>query len=206
MLHTSQVLLYTHCGPGTGGLGYGSNASFAPQQKNLHLHVRTACIAKLTRREWDPSTPHPCTTAPSTRHSRGFASAVASAGSSPASLSWPTHPGREASPHRKKRGTPRLAAAACCSLPTSPAHCRLRALLSRSLSLPTPPAGCRLLASLDAHALCPVRPGVGRQPAPCLSLGLQQARWLGLRQVRCGVVAVVYIPQEMRPLVASGWR
>ena len=34
--------------------------------------------------------------------------------------------------------------------------------------------------SLDAHVLCSVRPGVGRQPAPCLWLGLQQARWLGL--------------------------
>ena len=44
------------------------------------------------------STPHPCTTAPSTRHSRDSASTVASTGSSPASAPWPTHPGREASP------------------------------------------------------------------------------------------------------------
>ena len=81
-------------------------------EKNLHLHVRTACIAKLTRKERDPSTPHhPCTIAPSTRHSRGSASTVASAGSSSASPPWPTHPGREASPDRKKRGTHRLAAA-----------------------------------------------------------------------------------------------
>ena len=79
--------------------------------KKIHLHVRTACIAKLTRRERDPSTPHPCTTAPSTRHSRGFASTVASAGSPPASPPCPTHPGREASPDRKKQGTRRLAAA-----------------------------------------------------------------------------------------------
>ena len=53
-------------------------------------------------------------------------------------------------------------------------------------------------SSLNAHALCSVLSGVGRQPAPCL--------WLCLQQARCGVVAVVYIPQEMRPLLASGWR
>ena len=62
-----------------------------------------------------------------------------------------------------------------------------------ALSVSIPPAGCRLLTPLDGHALCPIRSGVGRQPAPCLALGLQQARWLGLRQARCGVVAVVYI-------------
>ena len=89
------------------GLGYGSNA----QKKKLHLHVRTAGIAKLTRRERDPSTPHPCTTAPTTRHSRGSASTAASAGNSPASPPWLTHPGREAFPDRKKRGTHGLAAA-----------------------------------------------------------------------------------------------
>ena len=59
--------------------------------------------------------------------------------------------------------------------------------------------------SLNAHALCSVLSGVGRQPAPCLWLGLQQARWLGLQQARCGVIAVVYIQQEMQPLLASGW-
>ena len=109
------------------------------------------------------------------------------------------------------------------TLPTSPADCRLRALLSRSLSLFQRRRPIAVWwRSLDAHALCLVRPGVGRQPAPCLWLGLQQARrfglgqarwlglrqarWLGLRQARCGVVAVVYIPQEMRPLLARGWR
>ena len=40
------------------------------------------------------------------------------------------------------------------SLPTSPADCRLRALLSRSLSLLTPPAVCRLVALLRrSHTL-----------------------------------------------------
>ena len=52
--------------------------------------------------------------------------------------------------------------------------------------------------SLNAQTLCFVLSGVGRQPAPFL--------WLGLQQARCGVVAVVYIPQEMRPLLARGWR
>ena len=73
--------------------------------------MRTAYIAKLIPRERDPNTPHPCTTAPSTRHSRGSASTVASAGSSPASPPWPTQPGRETSLDRKKRGPRRLAAA-----------------------------------------------------------------------------------------------
>ena len=82
-------------------------------------------------------------------------------------------------------------------------------LYSPALSLSFNPAG-RLpsavcWSSLNAHALCCVLSGVGRQPAPCLWLGLQQARWLGLQQARCGVVAVVYIPQEMRPLLANGW-
>ena len=55
--------------------------------------------------ERDPSTSHSCTTAPSTRHSGGSASTVAYAGSSSASPPWPTHPGREAYPDRKKQGT-----------------------------------------------------------------------------------------------------
>ena len=92
-------------------LGYGSNVSLPKRGENSHLDVRAACIAKLARRERNWSTPHPCTMAPSTRHSRGSTSTVASAGSSPASPPWPTHPGREASPDRKKRGTHRLAAA-----------------------------------------------------------------------------------------------
>ena len=79
--------------------------------KKLTLYVRTACYAKLTHRERDPRTPHPCTTAPNTRYSRGPASTVASAGSSlAASPPRPTHPGREASLDRKKRGTHQLAA------------------------------------------------------------------------------------------------
>ena len=99
MLHSSQVLLYTRCGPGTGGFGvqFSSNACLH-HSKKTYLHVGIACIAKLTRRERDSSTPYPCTTAPSTRHSGGSASTVASAGSSRASPPWPTHPGREASP------------------------------------------------------------------------------------------------------------
>ena len=152
--------------------------------KNLHLHVRTACIAKLTRRERDPSNPHPCTAALSTRHSRGSASTVASAGSSPASPPWPTHPGRETSLDRKKRGTYRLAAAEH-QLPQLVVYFRRRwpiavfvlCSLALSLSQPRRPnAVC--WHSLDAHALCPLRPGVGHQPAPCLWLGLQQARWV----------------------------
>ena len=51
--------------------------------------------------------------------------------------------------------------------------------------------------SLNAYALCPVLSGVGRRPVPFL--------WLGLQQARCDVVVVVYIPQEKRPLLASGW-
>ena len=151
----------------------------------------------LTRRERDPSTAVSCTTAPGTRHSRGSASTVAYAGSSP---------GREAYSDLKKQGTNRLAAVEhqllqlvvhvaavtvrqpsgslplstprgvavverpwrrpiAVSLPTSPAHCRLRAVLSRSLSPPRRPiAVCR--RSLDADALCLVRPGVGLQPTP----------------------------------------
>ena len=58
--------------------------------------------------------------------------------------------------------------------------------------------------SLNAHALCSVLSGGGRPPAPCLWLGLQRDRWLGLEQARCDVVAAVYIPQEIRPLLASG--
>ena len=85
--------------------------SVCTKEKNLYLDVRTGCIAKLTRRERYPSTTHPCTTATRTRHSRGFALTVASAGRSPAFPPWPTHPGREASPDRKKRGTHRLTAA-----------------------------------------------------------------------------------------------
>ena len=145
--------------------------------------MRTRCIGKLTRRERDPSTPHLCTTAPITLHSRGSASTVASAGSSPASHSWPTHPGREAYPDRKKRSTHRLLlqSISCCGLlftSNVAGRCRLRALLSRSLSLSQPRRPIAISwRSLDAHALCPVRPGVGRQPAPCLWLGLQQARW-----------------------------
>ena len=65
----------------------------------------------LSRRERDPYTPHPCTTAPSTQHSRGSVSTVAYAGSFTASPPYPTHPGREAYPDRKKQGTHRLAAA-----------------------------------------------------------------------------------------------
>ena len=99
MSHTSQVLMYTRCGPGLVQvvLGYSSNACLH-HSKKTYLHVGIACIAKLTRRERNPSTLYPCTTAPSTRHSRGSASTVASAGSSRASPPWPTHPGREASP------------------------------------------------------------------------------------------------------------
>ena len=59
------------------------------------------------RRERDPSTSHSCTTAPSTRYSKGSALTVAHAGSSPASPTWPTHPGREAYPDRNKQGTHR---------------------------------------------------------------------------------------------------
>ena len=130
-----------------------------PQQKNLHLHVRTACIAKLTRRERDPSTPHPCTTAPSTRHSRGSASTVASTESSPVSPPWPTHPGKEAFPDRKKLGIYRLAAAE---------HQLLQLVVYFQCRRPI--AVC--WRSLDARALCPIHPGVGRQPAPCLWLSL----------------------------------
>ena len=173
------------------------------KRKNFHLHVRTACIANLTRRERDPTTPHPCTTAPSTRHSRGSESAVASAGSSPASPPWPTHPGRETSLDRKKRGTHRLAAAEHQLLQLVVYFQRRRPIAvcvlcspAFSLSQPRQPiAVC--WRSLDAHALFPFRPGVERQPAPCL--------WLGLQQARCGVAAVVYIPQEMQPLLASVW-
>ena len=65
-----------------------------------------------SRRERDPSTPHPCTTAPSIRHSsRGSASTVAYAGSASVTPPYLTHPGREAYPDRKKQGTHRLAAA-----------------------------------------------------------------------------------------------
>ena len=182
-------------------------------EKKIHLHVRAACIAKLTRGERNPSTPHPCTTAPSTRYSRGSASTVASAGISPASPLWPTHPGREASPDRKKRGTHRLAAAEHQLLQLAPSLFQRRrpiavyVLYSSALYLSQPRRPIAVCwCSLDAHALCPVHPGVGRQLAPCLWLGLQQARWLGLRQARCGVVAFVHIPQEMRPLFVSGWR
>ena len=45
------------------------------------------------------------------RHSRGSASTVAYAGSSPAFPPWPTHLGKEAYPDRNKQGTHRLAAA-----------------------------------------------------------------------------------------------
>ena len=145
--------------------------------------MRTACIAKLIPRERDPNTPHPCTTAPSTRHSRGSASTVASAGSSPASPPWPTQPGRETSLDRKKRGTRRLAAAEH-QLPQLVVYFRRRRpiavceLCSPALSLSQPRQRVAVCwHSLDAHALCPLRPGVGRQPAPCLWLGLQQARW-----------------------------
>ena len=138
--------------------------------------------SSFTRRNRDPSTLHPCATAPSTRHSRGSASTEAYAGNSSASPPCPTHPGREAYPNRKKQGTHRLAAAACCSRRRSPcgsplAVClspRCEALLSLSLRggdrLPAlfqsrrPMAVCR--RSLYADALCPVRPGVGLQPTP----------------------------------------
>ena len=158
--------------------------SSSPPGSFLFSFLKKKC--SLSRRERDPSTPLPCTTAPSTRHSRGSASTVAYAGSSPASPPWPTHPGRKAYPDRKKQRTHRLAAAEhqlllklfvhaaaiavrqpsgnltlsalrgvavveplwrrpiAVSLPTSPADCRLRAVLSCSLSLPTPPADCRL--------------------------------------------------------------
>ena len=173
------------------------------KRKNFHLHVRTACIAKLTRRERNPTTPHPCTTAPSTRHSRGSESTVASAGSSPASPPWPTHPGRETSLDRKKRGTHRLAAAEHQLLQLVVYFQRRRpiavcVLCSPALSLSQPRQPIAVCwRSLDAPALFPIRPGVERQPAPCL--------WLGLQQARCGVAAVVYIPQEMQPLLASVW-
>ena len=111
MVHKSLILLYTCYGSGTGGSGIRFYCLLAPQQKTLHLHVRTACIAKLTRRVRDSSTPHPCTTAPSTRDSRGYTSIVTYAESSPASSPWPTHPGKEASLDRKKQGTHRFAAA-----------------------------------------------------------------------------------------------
>ena len=54
-----------------------------------HSHV-TAGIVKLTHIERDPRTSHPCTTTPSTRHSRCSASIVVSAERSPASPPGPT--------------------------------------------------------------------------------------------------------------------
>ena len=68
----------------------------------------------------------------------------------------------------------------------------------------SPPALSLFQLRRPIAVCCSVLSGVGRQPALCLCLGLQQARWLGLQQARCGVVAVVYIPQKMRPLLASG--
>ena len=67
--------------------------------------LKKKCSLIRIRRERDPSTSHPRTTAPSTRHSRDFASTVAYAGRSPASPPWPTHTGSEAYPDRKKQGT-----------------------------------------------------------------------------------------------------
>ena len=67
----------------------------------------------------------------------------------------------------------------------------------------SPPALSLFQLRRPIAVCCSVLSGVGRQPALCLVF-LQQARWLGLQQARCGVVAVVYIPQKMRPLLASG--
>ena len=92
-------------------LGHGSNACLHHSKKTYAC----TCVPRPSQtshvESGDQSTPHPCTTAPSTPHSRGSASTVASAGSSSASPPWPTHPGREASPDRKKRCTHRLAVA-----------------------------------------------------------------------------------------------
>ena len=71
-------------------------------------------------------------------------------------------------------------------------------------ALYSPPALSLFQPRRPIAVCCSVHSGVGRQPALCLCLGLQQARWLGLQQARCGVVAVVCIPQKMRPLLASG--
>ena len=65
------------------------------------LFLRKEC--SLIRRERDPSTSNPCTTAPSTQHSRDSASTVAYAESSPASPPWPAHPGREAYPDQNNQ-------------------------------------------------------------------------------------------------------
>ena len=155
------------------------------KEKKLHLDVHTGCIAKLTHRERNRSTPHPCTTAPSTRHSRGSASAVHSAGSSPASPSWPTHPGE------------RLLRIERCEV--------LIDLLLQSISCfsllftpqlspcGSPLAGC--LSSRGEALLSLSLPGDG--------ISNPTRRWLDLQQARCDIVAVVYIPQDMRPLLAS---
>ena len=85
-------------------------------------------------------------------------------------------------------------------LPSTCSTLPLSLSLNPTGRLPTVVCWC----SLNAHALCSVLSGVRRQSAPCLWLGQQQARWLGLQQARCGVVAVVYNPQEMRLLLANG--
>ena len=87
-------------------LGYGSNACLHHSKTTYTCTCVPRAVTKLTRRERDPSTPHPCTTAPSSRHRRGSALTVASAGSSPASLPWPTHPSREASMRHSKISPP----------------------------------------------------------------------------------------------------
>ena len=124
----------------------------------------------LSRRERDPSTPHPCTTAPSIRHSRGSASTVAYAGSSPVSPPYPTHPGREAYPDRNKQGTHRLAAAehqllqlsSCGSPLTVCLSPRCEALLSLSLR-----GGGRLPSLFQRRR--PIAVCVLYSPAPSLS-------------------------------------
>ena len=64
-------------------------------------------------------------------------------------------------------------------------------LYSRALSLFQPRQMIFVCwCSLNAHALCSVLSGGGRQPAPCLWLGLQQDRWLGLEQARSGASSV----------------
>ena len=126
------------------------------------LFLKKEC--SLSRREWDPSTPHSCTTAPSTQHSRGSASTVAYHENSPASPPWPTHPGREAHPDRKKQGTHRLDAAE---------HQLLQLVVHAAAVAVRQPSGGLPLSALRGVAVVeppwrrPTSASLSRSPAGC---------------------------------------
>ena len=120
---------------------------------SFFLSLKKEC--SLTRRERDPNTAVSCTTAPSTRYSRGSASTVTYAESSPASPPWPTNPGRKAYPDLKNQGTNRLAAAE---------HQLLQSVVHAAADAVRQPSGVCLSPRCEAWLSLSLR-GCGRLPS-----------------------------------------